>query len=342
VDADVIVVGAGVAGLSCARLLSRAGRRVIVLDKSKGVGGRCATRRILEGQAVDHGVAFLHGSDASFLSAIDEIDTPKLEGWPYRVEGRGVPCQPDTYTARDRRVAFVEGISSFPKHLARGLDVRKECAVSTLQKGRVLLDDGSTLTAKEIVLTLPVEQLALLLGTISAPEVSALLAARTLLGWLATVPCLTVIAAYDPQIAQPTFDVLYPDEGPLQVILHDSTKRADPTHRVLVFQAGVRASEAWLELPPEAWQALVLEEAGKQLGTWASTPRWASSHRWRHARFPAGAGLGGPLHFSLGDGPLGDGTSLGLAGEAFGPHGGVQGAFLSGEHLARRMLGASS
>lgn len=216
----------------------------------------------------------------------------------------------------------------------------------------MLLGDGSALTAKEIVLTPPVEQLAQLLGTISAPEVSALTSARTLLGWLATVPCLTVIAAYDPQAAQPAFDVLYPDDGPLQVILHDSNKRVNPAHRVLVLQAGVRASEAWLELPQEVWQARILEEAGKRLGTWASTPRFSVAHRWRYGRFPAGAGLGGPLYFSLGhgslgdgslgDGSLGDGSALGLAGEAFGPHGGVQGAFLSGERLARRMLGASS
>ncbi len=328
-ERDVIVVGAGVAGLACARLLARAGLSVVVVERSQGVGGRCATRRIFEGQPVDHGVAFLHGSDASFVAAVDEVDAPKLEGWPFRVEGRGVPCQPDTYTARDRRVAFADGISAFPKHLARGLEVQKGAAVAELEPGRVTLADGTSLRAPRIVLTQPVEQLEALL-----PDVPELRAARTLFGWLATVPCLTVIAAYAPSVAAPRFDVLYPDDGPLQVVLHDSSKRAAPAHRVLVLQAGARASEEWLELPPERWQALLLEAAAAKLGGWAATPEWAATHRWRHARFPTGAGLGGPLLV-----PLSEGRSLGVAGEALGPLGGVQGAFVSGEQLARRILG---
>ncbi|WP_157463608.1 FAD-dependent oxidoreductase, partial [Deinococcus pimensis] len=37
---DVLVVGAGLGGLACARDLRRAGRRVLLLDKSRGVSGR--------------------------------------------------------------------------------------------------------------------------------------------------------------------------------------------------------------------------------------------------------------------------------------------------------------
>ena len=317
------------AGLACARLLAREGRRVVVLERSRGVGGRCATRRILEGQPVDHGVAFLHGSDPAFLATIDEIDTPKLEGWPFHVEGRGVPCQPDTYTARDRRVAFTDGISSFPKHLAKGLDVRMGVAVARVEGDRVILEDGASLVAPHLVITLPVDQVAKLL-----PDLAELETARALLGWLGTVPCLTVLAAYEREVTPPRFDVLYPDHGPLQVILHDSSKRARPTHRVLVLQAGARASNEWLSLPPEQWQARMLDEAGRILGTWAAKPSWAAPHRWRYARFPSGAGLGGPLVVRRPQG-----GSISLAGEAFGAHGGVQGAFLSGEHLARRVLG---
>jgi len=330
-NADVIVIGAGVAGLACARVLTRAGLRAVVVERSNGVGGRCATRRILEGQPVDHGVAFLHGSEPAFLAAIDETDTPRIEGWPFHVEGRGVPCQPDTYTARDRRVAFVDGISSFPKHLARGLDVRRGVAVARLEGDRVVQEDGQSLSAPHVVITLPVEQIGRLL-----PDLPELGAARALLAWLGTVPCLTVLAAYAPDVALPRFDVLYPDEGPLQVVLHDSAKRVRPTHRVLVLQASAGVSRDWLALAPEDWQAKLLAEAGRRLGDWAASPSWAVAHRWRHARFPSGAGLGSPLVVRLPHG-----GSLSLAGEAFGPHSGVQGAFLSGEHVARRLLGAS-
>ena len=43
-DADVVIVGGGIAGLVAARELVASGLRVIVLEKGRGVGGRMATR----------------------------------------------------------------------------------------------------------------------------------------------------------------------------------------------------------------------------------------------------------------------------------------------------------
>ena len=57
-DADVLVVGAGMAGVTAAAELRRAGRRVLVLDKGRAVGGRLASRGV--GAATfDHGAQFI-------------------------------------------------------------------------------------------------------------------------------------------------------------------------------------------------------------------------------------------------------------------------------------------
>ncbi|MEY2627988.1 MAG: hypothetical protein RJB08_1747, partial [Actinomycetota bacterium] len=66
-DHDVIIVGAGLAGLSCARHLQRAGRKVVVLEASDGVGGRVRTD-IVDGFRLDRGFQVL-------LTAYPEIQT---------------------------------------------------------------------------------------------------------------------------------------------------------------------------------------------------------------------------------------------------------------------------
>jgi len=50
--------------LTCARDLVAAGWSVLVVEKSRGVGGRCATRRML-GQPTDIGLTYYHADGAS-------------------------------------------------------------------------------------------------------------------------------------------------------------------------------------------------------------------------------------------------------------------------------------
>lgn len=74
-DIDCVVVGAGLAGLACARELVRAGRRVVVVEASDRVGGRVATDTI-DGFRVDRGFqvyndAYPEGRRQLDLAALD-------------------------------------------------------------------------------------------------------------------------------------------------------------------------------------------------------------------------------------------------------------------------------
>ena len=51
---DVLIIGAGLAGLSAANELQLAGYRVLVVDKGRGLGGRLAGRRIGGATFIDH------------------------------------------------------------------------------------------------------------------------------------------------------------------------------------------------------------------------------------------------------------------------------------------------
>lgn len=57
-DTRVVVVGAGIAGVACARELARAGVTVTVLDRGRRVGDRMAARRF-DGRPVDLGASYL-------------------------------------------------------------------------------------------------------------------------------------------------------------------------------------------------------------------------------------------------------------------------------------------
>ena len=59
---DVVVIGAGAAGLAAAAELARAGRSVLVLEARSRIGGRCWTRRMAGLDVpVELGAEFLHG-----------------------------------------------------------------------------------------------------------------------------------------------------------------------------------------------------------------------------------------------------------------------------------------
>lgn len=65
---DTIVVGAGVAGLTAAKLLVNAGQRVVVLEARDRVGGRVWTDR-QNGRITDLGASWIHGVDGSPVAA---------------------------------------------------------------------------------------------------------------------------------------------------------------------------------------------------------------------------------------------------------------------------------
>src|SRR5215467_7846600 len=69
-ECDVIVIGAGAAGLGAARRLSAAGLAVRVLEARNRLGGRAWTARDPSGLPIELGCAWLHSADENELCAI--------------------------------------------------------------------------------------------------------------------------------------------------------------------------------------------------------------------------------------------------------------------------------
>lgn len=90
-DVDTIVVGAGVSGLTAARLLASAGQRVVVLEARDRVGGRTHTSRV--GIPTDLGASWIHGIDDNPLfDAVRAFGMPMLEFsvGSYQPDGRPI------------------------------------------------------------------------------------------------------------------------------------------------------------------------------------------------------------------------------------------------------------
>jgi monoamine oxidase len=66
-EADVVVIGAGAAGIAAARRVMAAGRSVIVVEAADRIGGRCATDTTTFGVPFDRGARWLYNPDTNAL-----------------------------------------------------------------------------------------------------------------------------------------------------------------------------------------------------------------------------------------------------------------------------------
>lgn len=337
---DILIVGGGVAGLALSRALQRRGVPSLVLERARGVGGRCATRRV-DGRPVDHGLPFLHGRSDIFcteLAALDDVT--RLEDWPTVRDGDGSPCRPEAFTDAGHRLALVEGVNRFPRHLARGLDVRVDARVVSLSAPlaagecwTVTLESGDSLQARALALAVPPPNALALLAT--APFLPGPVRGIVpLLELVRMVSCLTVIATYPEGTPAPAWHISYPRASDsVHSVIHDSSKRAPGGPVTLVLQARAAWSRAHEGEPSESWAAALLAEAARVHGDWLGRPLAMQAHAWRRARVAPGAELVQPLSLRLPGGAL-----FGCAGDGFHRAGGVEGAYLSGLHLAEQFL----
>ena len=150
---DVLVIGAGMAGLTAAAELQRAGCRVLVLDKGRGVGGRLASRRI-GGATFDHGAQFITARTSRFAALVEDgRRAGAVEEWH-----RGARGQPDGHV----RWRGHPAMTSVAKHLARGIEIVLETRVVALRASRhrwsAETGTGDVCSAGAVVLTPPVPQ----------------------------------------------------------------------------------------------------------------------------------------------------------------------------------------
>jgi predicted NAD/FAD-dependent oxidoreductase len=317
----VAVVGAGIAGVACARALTAAGIGVEVHERGHAVGGRLASRR-LDGRTVDIGASYCTASDAGFRAVVDDwLARGVARAWTDTFDV--LQRDPDgTVTAGERRTGPVRyagtaGQRGLVVDLAAGLDVRRESPVGVVAPGPVV--DGRRYAA--VVLAMPDPQALRLLDAALTDE-------RAALGDRAWEPALVLTARYAgrPWAAGPRAlrDGAFVHGDPVLAWVADDGARRGDGAPVLVAHSTPEFAAAHLADPAAATGSLVAALTGL-LGLPVG-PAAVAVHRWTYAK-PVGTREG---LFHLG------GSRVGLAGDGWGASK-VETAWLSGTRCGQAL-----
>ncbi len=354
---DVLIVGAGLSGLKIARDLRAAGRRVLVLDKAHGVGGRAATRR-WDDVPVDHGAQFFTVRSAAFRAQTNRwlahgVCFRWTDGFHQWDEAHGLrPPDPESKDGTHPRYACRQGMSALGKDLAAVLPpdaLRLAARVTGLQRATDARGRGYWLAEIEgapadepppaayaVVLTLPTPQTLALLEAAGLPD-SLDPGELARLRAVEYAPTLAVLLR-GPALKTAWQGIQLRDQA-LSWISADTDKREDgvPVEggpQVFVLHGSPEFSREHQDGDLTAAADRLVARAGEIVGGWITQLPERQVHRWRYANVPRGVDRWAGLQLALDGEP-----PLYVAGDAFlGAK--IEGAYLSGAEVAQAILSA--
>jgi renalase len=325
----IAVIGAGIAGLACARVLNDHGHHVQLFDKGRGPGGRMSTRRVatsLGEVGFDHGAQYFTARDAAFVAEVERLSkigavAPWL-GDLVRVhrDGKNSPL------AQGSLFVGTPTMNSVVKVQSEGLSIAWSTRVETISSEgdlwRLRSDRGEDLGVYDcIVCAVPAEQVAPLMDAI-APHFGGMAKA------ISSLPCWAGLFAFERALCIP-FDAMRLDSHTsidFIAMNHSKPARADIASYVVHGRPDWSANH--LEDAPEAVAEQLLADL-LVLSDDRPNLVHSSAHRWRYARVEVGQGLGHVFDATQNIGMCGDWLS--------GPR--VESAWLSGHQLGLEITG---
>lgn len=331
----IAIIGAGLAGLTCARYLQDRGHTVTVYERNASVGGRMSTRQTELG-GFDHGAQYFTTSSARFKK---EVAAWRKAGWVTTWDGKLVtldhgktkPAGRSSASAGQRMVA-VPGMAALGERLAEGVDVRTEQPVRRIDiygqqwllavQSDTVPIDASAGPFDAVILAVPADLAALLLQPVSP------LASQVAQEHLA--PCWALILGFELPLGL-DYDGAWVQGSRLKWIARDASKPQRRPGEHWIGHASPEWSQEHLEDDPERVKEKLLKAFHEATGSHVQ-PVYADVHRWRYAQ--ATSTLPGDCLWDdkMRIGVCGDWFAAGLDGS-----GRVENAFLSGLALADMM-----
>ncbi len=265
---DLVIIGAGIAGLAAARAAKGLGLSVKIFDKGQRIGGRAATRRA-DGFTFTHGAQFLTAHSVEFRNICQAaLREGALTNWRIRGKAALVGCP----TMRD-----------FSVFLGRDLDVSQSVEITRIKmtENCLLFFDakGFVASGQRTIITPPAPQTAALLRQIT-PTL-----AQTADGAV-YAPCWTAMFGFDEAPPLPrTQEPLQFDDGPIALANYEANRPgSDSTNFALTIQASAKWSSLNLEDTSERAASALLYELSNLLGLQMPPTAHQSCHRWRYAK----------------------------------------------------------
>ncbi len=299
------------AGLACAESLREVGWKVTIFEKSRGAGGRMATRRLETSHGTasfDFGAQYFTVRDPGFARQVAVwADLGLASRWP---------------DARDDAWIGVPTMHAVLRNLATRHEVRLGHHIHGLARAegtwRLLGNHPVAEHFDKVVLALPAEQTAPILTLHDFELARAALFARS-------QPCWTGMFAFAAPLAIEHHTLR--DAGLITWAARNSAKPGRDGPESWVVQATSGWSTANLEHTPDAVGPHLLAALAEANGKALPALLASSVHRWRYA-LSAGTGIGNLWNANLAIGACGDWL--------LGPR--VECAWISGRTLAERML----
>ena len=326
----IAVIGAGLAGLSCAQALLRAGHAVHVFAKARGPSGRMSTRRAddVDGPwQCDHGAQYFTARDPAFRAEVARWQQAGVAAlWNARLASFDGRAWTTPATPLERFVGTPR-MTSPAAWLVQHLGGLARTQWQTTEQGLNRAEGGWAITSAEhglhsqrygaVLLAVPAPQAVPLLSAV-APAGAAVAASVRMRGSWA------LMLRYASPVAMP-WEGAFINTGPLRWVARDSSKPGRTGQETWLLHASAEWSEAHIEDSAESVTAALLA-AFAHLG--GPAPLAATAHRWRYADTEVPLTQGGWWNAAL---------RLGLCGDWLNG-GKVEGAWLSGQALAQQVV----
>ena len=295
------VIGAGIAGIACARTLVQAGHQVTVFEKSRGTGGRMSTRSTAYG-SFDHGAQYFTARDARFEKALAtatglvrpwSANTVRILDERGRVVASSLPPKEAHWVATPGMNALVR---QWAQPLADAGLLHLETAVVRIEADKLtpkrwqLQTEGPGATTRvhsgfdAVLMAIPSVQASALLQSSQIGK-----AMVTAINQVSVAPCWTLMLAF-PQASQPNLPHLGPHWNAARSTHHriawlarESSKPGRSATERWTVQASPDWSQRHLEDDAERVKAKLLKAFTEVTGIRAEPPH-AEVHRWRYAQ----------------------------------------------------------